>query len=305
MAYLQLLRWPNLLLIGLIHLLAKTQLVDPVVSSSGYMSCLSGLHWVLLAFSTICIAASGNVINDLLDQDIDRINRPDRMLIGKVIPDQVAWNLYYALGALGLISGITLCWMLGSISASLIFVLAAGALYFYSYSYKRQLLVGNLVVALLAGLVPFMPVYLYMICEPQMWKLLPWNPLLMAFAVFSFLTTFIREVIKDMEDLKGDSLQRCRTLPVVIGLRWTKLVVVLCVGVLIGAVGRLQYAWWANDDRSLPVYFLITVQIPALLLVFRLFRAQTVNDFHRASSLTKLIMLAGVLSMLIFRTYVQ
>lgn len=301
MAYLRLVRWPNLLIIGLILLLAKTQLVDPISAITGFESCLLTGHWVLLAIATIFIAASGNVVNDIFDQEIDRINKPDKMIVGKLISEEKAWNLYYGLGSVGLGAGIWLCWLMGNVSSSLIFMLVAGGLHFYSYSYKRQFLIGNVVISMLAGLVPFMPVYLYIMCRPDSWMQLPWNPLLVAFGFFSLITTLIRELIKDMEDIKGDQLLRCQTLPIVLGVKTAKAISVLLIAVLIGTVGKMQHAWWIDGDKLIPIYFVIAVQLPALLLVAQVLRSSDSKGFRLASNLTKLIMIGGILSMIAFR----
>ena len=251
------------------------------------------------------IAGAGNVVNDLFDQDIDRINRPDKQIIGSSISEANAWNLYYGIISLGLGLGILLCWNLGNVSNALIFMLAAGGLYFYSYSYKRQFLIGNLVVALLAGLIPFLPLYLEMMCEPQLWMALPWVSVLFTFSVFSFLTTWIREVIKDLEDLKGDQLLRCKTMPIVLGVNGTKAVVVALLMVLIGSVAWLQMEWWKATDMELFWYFLIAVQLPTLVLVGLMVKAETSEQFAQSSKLSKLIMLGGVLSMIVFRFTLQ
>lgn len=301
MAYLQLVRWPNLLIIGLILLLAKTQLVDPISVLTGFESCLLDGHWILLTIATVFIAASGNVVNDIFDQDIDRINKPKKLIVGKVISEEKAWNLYYGLGSVGLGAGIWLCWLMGNVSSSLIFMLVAGGLYFYSYSYKRQFLIGNVVISLLAGLVPFMPVYLYIMCRPDSWMQLPWNPLLVAFGFFSLITTLIREMVKDMEDIKGDQLLRCQTVPIVLGVKAAKAIVILLIAVLIGAVAKMQHAWFVDGDKLILGYFLVAVQLPALLLIGQVIRSNSSKEFHLASNLTKLIMLGGILSMIAFR----
>jgi 4-hydroxybenzoate polyprenyltransferase len=279
--------------------------VDTLILKSGVASCVSGLHWVLLAFATMFVAGAGNVVNDLFDQDIDRINKPDKQIIGKTISEEKAWNFYYAIISLGLGLGIFLCWNMGNVSNALIFMLAAGGLYFYSYSYKRQFLIGNLVVALLAGLVPFLPIYLEMMCEPQFWMVLPWVSLLMAFSIFAFLTTLIREIIKDLQDMKGDQLLRCKTMPIVLGVNGTKAVVVFLLAALIVAVGWLQVAWWKAEDAELFWYFLAAVQLPTLVLMGLIIKADSADHFGRASKLSKLIMLGGVLSMVVFRFTLQ
>ena len=305
MTYLRLARWPNLLIIGLIFLLAKTQLVDPIAELSGVVSCISDLHWILLALATMFIAASGNVVNDIFDQNIDFHNKPGRIIVGNTISEEKAWNFYYALGSIGLGAGMFLCWDLGNISNSLIFMLSAGGLYFYSYSYKRQFLIGNLVVAFLAGLVPFLPLYIQMMCTPDLWMELPWAPVLVALAFFSFLTTLIREIIKDMEDIKGDQLLKCTTLPIVLGVKVTKVIVVALVMLLMSSIVSLQTVWYADDNRLMFWYFLVAVQLPAAAIILQVMMGKTSKDFRLASKLSKVLMVGGILSLIVFRWTLQ
>lgn len=288
-------------MIGLIFLLAKTQVVDSISALSGVASCVSDLHWVLLALATMLIAASGNVVNDIFDQNIDFHNKPDRMIVGKIVSEERAWNFYYALGSLGLGLGMLLCWDLGNISNSLIFMLSAGGLYFYSYSYKRQFLIGNLVIAFLAGLVPFLPLYIQMMCTPNLWMELPWAPILVALGFFSFLTTLIREMIKDMEDLKGDRFAQCTTIPIVLGVKATKAIVIVLIMVLMTAIVSLQTAWVREEEWLMFGYFLIAVQLPAAAIILQVMRGESPKDFRLASTLTKVLMLGGILSLVAFR----
>ena len=305
MAFFRLIRWPNLLIIGLILILAKTQLVDSISELSGVNSCLTPLHWWLMGLATILIAASGNVVNDIFDQVIDRHNRPTKLIIGKLITEEKAWNIYYVLVSLGVGIGVYLCVLLGNISNSLLFMLTTGGLYFYSYSYKRQFLIGNLVVAVLAGLVPFLPIYFQMMCDEGKWTDLPWAPILVAYAFFAFITTLIREIIKDMEDMQGDAKQHCRTVPIVIGIQGAKLVVLLLIIALIGSVGWLQKAWLAQGDTTSFFYFLIGVQLPAILVALYVIKGKKPKHYRLASTITKVLMLSGVLSMIIFRFTLQ
>jgi len=301
MAFIRLIRWPNLLIIGLILVLAKTQLIDHISELSGVNSCLTGLHWWLMGLATIFIAASGNVVNDIFDQVIDRHNRPDRIVIGKLITEEKAWNLYYVLVALGVGLGVYLCVILGNISNALIFLLTTGGLYFYSYSYKRQFLIGNLVVAVLAGLVPSLPIYFQMMCDDGKWTDLPWAPILVAYAFFAFITTLIRVIIKDMEDMQGDAKQNCRTVPVVIGIQGAKLMVLLLIIALIGSIGWLQKAWLEQGDKASFFYFLLGVQLPAIIIAFHVIKGNQPKHFRLASTITKVLILAGILSMVVFR----
>ncbi|MFC2176169.1 geranylgeranylglycerol-phosphate geranylgeranyltransferase [Bacteroidota bacterium] len=300
MAFLRLIRWPNLLIIGFILVLAKTQLVDPISELSEINSCLSQLHWWLMGLATVFIAASGNVVNDIFDQSIDQHNRPNKVIVGNQISEEKAWNIYYALAALGVGIGVYLCYILGNVSNALLFMLTTGGLYFYSYSYKRQFLIGNLVVAVLAGLVPFLPIYFQSMCGTEEWIHLPWAPMLVAYACFAFLTTLIREIIKDMEDVQGDSKQHCNTIPIVLGTGGAKLVVLFLIVVLIGAVGWLQSAWIAQRDTITFFYFMLGVQLPAAVIAIQVIKAKEVQQFRLASTISKVLMLVGILYMVIF-----
>jgi 4-hydroxybenzoate polyprenyltransferase len=245
------------------------------------------------------------VVNDIFDQNIDFHNKPDRIIVGNSISEAKAWNYYYALGSIGLGLGMFVCWDLGNVSNSLIFMLSAGGLYFYSYSYKRQFLIGNVVVAFLAGLVPFLPLYLQMMCTPNLWMELPWAPVLVALAFFTFLTTLVREMIKDMEDLKGDQLLKCTTIPIVLGVKATKAIVILLIMVLMSSIVSLQTVWIGEKEWLMFWYFLIAVQMPSATIILQILRAKTSKDFHLASTITKVLMLGGILSLIVFRFTLQ
>ena len=304
-AYLGLVRWSTLWMIGLMFLLTKTQVVDVISELSGVESCITKMHWWLVALATVFIAASGNVVNDIFDQHIDFHNKPNKLIVGRTVSESSAWNFYYALGSIGLGLGMFLCWQLGNVSNSLIFMLSAGGLYFYSYSYKRQFLIGNLVVAFLAALVPFLPLYLQMMCTPDLWMELPWAPILVALSFFSFLTTLIREIIKDMEDVKGDKFAQSTTIPITIGIKATKAVVIFLVMVLMSTIVSLQSDWLRRKDWLMFWYFLIAVQLPAAAIILQVMRAEKPKDFHLASTISKLLMLGGILSLIAFRISLQ
>jgi 4-hydroxybenzoate polyprenyltransferase len=301
MAMLRLVRWPNLVIIGFIFLLVKTQVVDVLHSVTLLSSCLTGLHWWLMALATVLIAASGNVVNDIFDQDIDAYNRPDDRTVGVSVSEEAAWNLYYVLSGAGLSAGILLAYLLGNVSNGLIFLLALGGLWFYSYSYKRQFLIGNLVVALLAGLVVYLPVFFEMMCNPHLWRQLPWMPFLMAYALFAVLSTLIREIIKDLEDMDGDRRMSCSTVPLVIGIKATKALVTLLTLTLIAAVARYQTVKWEANEMLSFIYLTAVVQLPALLMLSSLWKANDALGFRMASRLAKVMIIGGISSMLLFR----
>jgi len=300
-AYLRLVRWPNLLIIGLIFLLIRFGLVAGFTETTILSSCLTGLHWWLMAAATVLIAASGNVVNDIFDQDIDLHNRPDQRIIGPIITEDAAWRLYYVLSGLGLGLGILLAYLLGNTSNGLVFLLALGGLWFYSYSYKRQFLIDNLVVAFLADLTVYLPLLFEMQCDPQSWRLLPWMPFIVAYAFFATLSTLIRELVKDMEDMDGDARLGCSTVPIVAGIKATKAIVVVLTLVLMGAVARYQFVKWEENDMLSFLIIIAVVQVPAILLIRSVIAAEGAEGFHRASRWAKWMMVGGIGTMLLFR----
>ncbi|MCF8257629.1 MAG: geranylgeranylglycerol-phosphate geranylgeranyltransferase [Flavobacteriales bacterium] len=300
-AYLRLIRWPNLVIIGLIFILLRFGLIEGFYGTTLLRSCLTGLHWWLMASATVLIAASGNVVNDIFDQDIDLHNRSSRRIIGPLVTEEAAWTLYYVLSGLGLALGILLAYLLGNTSNGLVFLLALGGLWFYSYSYKRQFLIGNLVVAFLAGLTVYLPLLFEMQCDPDGWKFLPWMPFIVAYAFFAALSTLIREMVKDMEDIEGDGTMGCRTVPIVIGAKATKIVVSLLTLILMAAVARFQYVKWEENDMVSFFIIMAAVQFPAAMLLRMLASAQQHEDFHRASLWSKGLMVGGIATMLLFR----
>lgn len=300
-AYLRLVRWPNLAIIGLIFLLLRFGLLEGFYGTTILRSCLEGMHWWLMAVATILIAASGNVVNDIFDQDIDLQNRPDRRIIGPIITEDAAWTFYYILSGAGLALGIVLAYLLGNTSNGLVFLLALGGLWFYSYSYKRQFLIGNLVVAFLAGLTVYLPLVFEMQCDPAGWKFLPWAPFIVAYAFFAALSTLIRELVKDMEDMSGDARAGCRTVPIVIGSKAAKAVVGLLTLMLMGAVARYQYVKWEENDMVSFLVIAAVVQLPAVLMLRSLMVADNAAGYRLASRWAKMLMVGGIGTMLLFR----
>lgn len=312
-AFLQLIRAKNLILLGVILFCIKYCLVDPLADLSSVPPCLSNLHWLLLGMATVFIAASGNVINDIMDQDMDRVNRPTKFIVGRSISEPLAWNIYYALTAVGLVCGIWLAELLNSEYHGTVFILCSAGLWFYSQYFKRQALVGNLIVSLLSALVlllPFFMEYRCVVADPMVASaitdhggkiIIHWQGFIFVFAGFSFLTTLIREIIKDMQDMSGDSEAGAATLPITIGLKPTKWLAIFLVILLIIAVGWLQFIRSNGGDQLTFYYLLIAVQIPSLVLIVLLSTSHRPQDMKAPSRLVKLIMITGILCMFTLR----
>lgn len=268
---LKLTRFGNLLIIGLAQYFTAGWLVSPAT--------LTDWKLFVLSCSTVLIAAAGYVINDYYDVKIDLVNKPDRVVIGKGITRRYAILFHSVLSVLGVALGFLVGWPIAAIN-----FMSAFALWFYSNLLKRQPFIGNLVVALLTGVSILVVEVLYR----------SGNVLILIYASFAFFMTLVREIIKDMEDLKGDNTFGCRTLPIVWGLRKTKFVIYFILAVFAAIVLVLNELY-----SQLPLYyFLLFLFVPLIWLLNRLIRADTKKDFRWLSSFCKVILLLGIFSMI-------
>jgi len=269
-ALLRLTRFWNLVIIGLSQYMAAIFLINPELFIDGKL--------FVLASSTAIIAAAGYIINDYYDIKIDLINKPNRVVIGKNITRRYALFFHSILSFIGVALGFVLSWKLGVIN-----FLSAFLLWVYSNNLKRQPFIGNFVVAWLTSISILLVNILYDVS----------NSLVIIYALFAFFMTLIREIVKDIEDLKGDNTFGCRTLPIVWGIRKTKVILYILLGLLASSVILLNAIY-----SQLPLsYFLIFLFMPLGLLLLRLIRADTRKDFYWLSQACKIIMLLGVISM--------
>lgn len=302
MKYLKLIRIQNLLFILLIQYLIRQFVVVPILLTHGIDLSTEKLYLFLLMGATVFIAAGAYVLNDYFDLKIDAINKPDRQFVGKSISRRKAMLLHQILTVIGVLLGILLSYYSKSYSLLLVFIVIPGLLWFYSASYKRQFMVGNVVVALVAGLTVFMVGIVEVAILRQYYfslvantgiaeQIFAWTG---GFALFSFLLTWIREVIKDMEDLEGDREMECRTMPIIWGVAKTKTFVVGLI--LSGMILLLMvYFYWLPFRDSLGLKYLIFgLLIPLSVLTYTVIKARVAADFRSASGISKFIMLLGL-----------
>ncbi len=305
---LRLIRFPNLVIIVLTQLAMRYLILEPLLPSTGFTLQFDDFHFILLILATVLIAAGGYIINDYFDTQTDWINRPDRVLVGVSISRRRAMTLHTIMNFLGVAIGIYLSFYIRVKALSLIFMVATGLLWFYSTDYKRQFLIGNLSVAFLTGLVPLMVV----LFEIPLLNKAYGNVMLLhtsnfnymfvwvaAFSFFAFVTTLIREIIKDLEDFKGDMAYGMKTLPIIAGQLITKIILLILItgtiaSIIFVFVKYLMFTETGVDLISL-VYISVTLIIPMFILATMLLLAKETKDYHRASILTKLIMLFGIL----------
>lgn len=290
-----LIRFPNLIFIFLTQLLSYYFMVAPAVRSQGTTPTLSNFYIVLLCLSTVLIAAAGYMINDYFDIGIDAINKPDKVTIEKIFKRRtiIIWHITLNIIALALVSYISLRFV--QFKLIIIQLISILLLVFYSTTFKRKLIIGNLTIAVLTSL-SLLTIAFY---EPK-FDLFSFDylhaKLLWMYVLFSFTITFIREVIKDIEDVKGDTAQNCETIPLVWGISIAKLFVyILLVLLLLLLIVTLLTFYSVN--MVLVIYMTITVFFPLIFIFFKTVKAVNSAEFHTISTYTKLVTLSGILSM--------
>jgi 4-hydroxybenzoate polyprenyltransferase len=256
LAYFKLIRLPNLLIMAFTQYMVRYCLLMPVLELKCHdldfsllESQISNLDFFLLVLSTVFIGAAGYIINDYFDVRIDEVNRPATNLVGKIIKRRVAIALHTVFNVIGVGLGLWLSWKYNMFRlGSLIYLSTPALLWFYSTNLKRQFLIGNIVIALLSGIVPLI-VVLFEIpaifrAFPAFLGILRLDDVLKIaaiFGLFAFIISLLREIIKDTEDYEGDLAYGCNTLPITIGIARTKwLMLGICV-LVIGLIGYVQY----------------------------------------------------------------
>jgi 4-hydroxybenzoate polyprenyltransferase len=264
--------------------------------------------FLLLVLSTVLIAAAGNIINDYFDIRIDRVNKPDEVIVGRSVKRRVAMTAHLLLSSIGLLIGAFVAWRSGALSLIIIPIFAIASLWIYSTHLKKRLMSGNILIAVLTALVP-LTVGLYEIpllernfserpvvqladgqnFTPTFEVLWYW---ILAYSAFAFLSTLIRELQKDMADVRGDLAGGCRTIPIVWGMTWARAISLFHLGMLILSLVALRMVF--PGDNITYWYIGICVIFPLLLAAGFTYQAHNRSEFVRAGQMTKLAMAMAV-----------
>jgi len=301
----QLVRLPNVLIIILTQFLLRYCILQPYLYSGAPDSISPLPDFLILVFITILIAIGGYVINDYFDIRIDSINRPEKLVINRLISRLTAIKIHMTLNGVAILLGFYLAWRIKAISFGLVFPFISGLLWIYSAKYKRILFWGNFIVAALSAFV-ILVVWLFeffwlRLNAEQFIAVLPairWvTRVFIAYAAFALLVSMVREIIKDMEDTEGDAIAGCKTFPLVLGIRYTKVIACAIMIITILLLCYVQVILYRLSLHMAFWYLMFTVQSAAVYLLVKLFNAREKQDYHFLSSLCKLIMVAGILSM--------
>ena len=302
----RLVRWSNLLFLAALVWLMEKWVAVPVLDAAAFGEQLPSYTLWLITLATVLIAGGGYVINDYFDVKIDRVNRPDELIVTRTIPKPVAMQISLGMSIAGVLCGLVAAWLLRSMTIGIIFIIVPGLLWFYSSSYKRLFMVGNLTIALLAGLTPllvamanvaqlrlrFAVIMPYLTLEHDLYAWLG------GFALFAFLLTWIREIVKDAQDQMGDREYECHSMPIVWGEMWTKIFVTALIVLTIAIIGHLwcrvlpfPTGWLSLSTR----YIVFGVLIPLLGVLGLLWSAKIPSDYKTCQQLVKFTMLLGML----------
>lgn len=304
-AFFILIRFKNLIIIALTQYLIRYAIIEPMISLSSFELQLSHFNFFLMSLATVLIAAGGYIINDYFDTRIDRVNRPDLVVIDTYIKRRVAMGAHVVASIAGIALGFYVALQAGVYQLGFIYAISSGMLWFYSTDFKRQLLVGNLVISFLTALVPIMvPLFEIPLLNQEYGEILleanaDFTFLLRfvgAYSLFAFVSSLIREIIKDMEDVNGDISFGRTTIPIAFGIEKSKSVIIALSLILIIGLAYIQRLQLEANDFVFFSYILIAIQFPMAFLIIKLRRAKEQSEFAFISRIVKLIMLAGILS---------
>ena len=304
----RLIRLPNLIIIAITMFMVLYFLVCPILGIEIFNGGMETLEFVLLISATLLISSGGYIINDVFDINSDSVNKPEKNMVGSFITIETANKLYWITTISGVLLGTLVSYLINQINFGLIFLFSAGLLWFYSQKYSCQPLIGNIVISVLSavtlGLVWLFEFYAlagkpYIFTEVQT-NFSVVSRFVFIYMGFAFIITFIREIVKDIEDYIGDDRFGCRTLPVRYGVliaKYTALALsTICLAMLL-----LLQMFFSKGNYDLHFYWFALVDVFMLLIIFKLQKSSKREDYSVVSKLLKYLMLAGVLSMILFK----
>jgi 4-hydroxybenzoate polyprenyltransferase len=296
MNFLRLIRYQNLLMLAFMQLIFRYGFLQ------WYNVPLALNHWqyALLVLATVAIAAAGYLINNIVDRDTDEENKPEKVIVGKRISEAQAYNYYFILNAIGILAGGYLSFAIGKWSFAMIFISIIMVLYMYATSFKQNLLVGNIIVAILLS------VSVLIIGIFDMYPVVDLNNrgtmgsiygVMIDYAIFAFIVNFLREIVKDLEDVNGDYNQGMNTLPISLGVGRTSILVFWLSIIPIGLLAFYINEYFISSDLWIITgYTVALVVAPLIYFMIKMFSAKTQKDFHHLANVLKIVLFFGILS---------
>jgi 4-hydroxybenzoate polyprenyltransferase len=307
MDLLRLIRFPNLIIVALTQYLLQYLVIVRELTKINILPFLLPFHFFLLVITTVLIAAGGYIINDIEDVEIDRINKPiHKQIVGRTYPLSISWRLYWFTVILGFLISLYLAFNIHYFML-IIHPLTVILLWTYSKWLKQMPLIGNVLISFFCALVVWLIFYAQSLYQPSAYEnkisyfIYQLNTIytFVIYAILAFMSTLFREIVKDMEDVEGDRMANCNTLPILIGIKKSKIVAFM-VGVLF--ISFIVYFCVNSDLYEIQIILLnLTISLPILYALFLLLKAEKKQDFSFLSKLAKVIMLSGLFFILILK----
>ena len=290
----KLIRWPNLLIVFITQWIVWAHLIDHFVSQQSISHKLHTSHFILLALCTMLVAAGGYIINDIEDIKIDLINKPHKVIVGKHLTPQFCKTLYYGILGLGLLIAVYLGWSLEKMPFVLLYPIFVGLLHLYATHLKTSLLLGNILISLFVASVPVL-IFLAEYEQVMILEQARFFQILVLYCVLAFLANLMREIVKDIQDVKGDKAYGAKTFPILFGSARSK---ILLSTILVLLISFVLY-WAFNLDSANQNVISISLGtapliIIASILLFSLPRLESAKHYGNWSNGIKLFMLFGL-----------
>lgn len=284
--------------------LIRMLVLVPYAESYGVELLFNDWHFLLLVIVTALTASAGNIVNDIYDVEIDQINKPNKVFINRIISKQRAWQIFYVLNCMAM---LLIFWVYFEIDWFLIwmypfgFFLTWSMLWLYSAYFKKSVLIGNIIIGIFVSFVP------WSVCYPELVNTavgtIPNSDIFMftgiIYIIFAFVSTILREIIKDIEDKDGDAQFGGKTLPIVYGVKLAKRIGQFTGILLIGLIGFSTYGLLQYELYWSLGFSLIFLIIPTIYLLIQLLKATSKQAFHQLSQIAKVIMLSGLISLIV------
>jgi 4-hydroxybenzoate polyprenyltransferase len=309
MKFFRFLRFSNLLIVAVSQYLIRYCLIKPALLDGNSVNYWQNdeLSFGLFVGMTVFAATGGYIINDIIDESIDAVNKPEKQFIGVYFDRKNAYKLYGLFIIIGLLCAISLCFYSGHNDWIFYYTSASMLLFAYSKWLKKRVLIGNIVVAIFTACVAWgliLPLITTPIAATAAYKIRV--EILVLYCLFAFLSNLWREIIKDIEDIEGDALHACQTMPIKWGIKFAKntafsagisllLLVIFFITELLNFYQNQQY----NTLPSI-IWLIVCVILPLLYTLFIQYKAKEKADYNLISSIIKGLMLGGLISLAVF-----
>lgn len=297
----KLFRISNIILVVLLQIFLRRYFVTPILTSFGLELVLTDFQFILLLIMTVSITTAGYVINDYFDLKRDYINRNEKdVIIGKTVKRRMAMATHFILSGVGIAIGFYLSYVIHVWVLALLPIFIVGLLWFYSTEYKRQFLIGNIVLAFVAVL----PILITILYEPALFRAY-FNPeykpvaillfkVIGFFSLIAFGINLLYALVKDLHDIPGDEATNCRTLPIVAGEMASKFTFTIISVMIIFALFYIQNMQYLNNAYIPLMYIVFAIEVPLVVANAMLYLTNKSEKYRFIIRLISIIMIFGI-----------